>query len=51
MVSSHKSLSAYAHKQAHLCDYRKETGTEEKTVRERNSTLSSGRGKIDLTRM
>ena len=44
-----KTLSVYTHKQAHLCDYRKETGTEEKKGSEGNCALSSGRGKTDLT--
>lgn len=39
----------YAHKRAHLCDYRKETGTEEKKGREGNCALSSDRGKTDVT--
>lgn len=38
----------FVHKQVQLCDYREETGMEEKKGRERNCALTLDRGKIDL---
>lgn len=43
-----KSVSLFVHKQAQLCDYREETGMEEKKGREGNCALTLDRGKIDL---